>query len=276
MRIFWAVVAIAILIHTGEISDLSFGELFEGRGRMVTYISGYWFPDFTDSGLPRLSGECPSKYISAPFLFNLQLCIPTAIEGYVFDIIQTVGMGIWGTLISAIVAIPLSIIAAENVAPFFVVFIIRIFLGAMRVINEFVFALIFIVAVGLGPFAGVLALFVHTTGTLGKLFSEAIEEIEPGPVDGIRATGASKLQEVIFGVLPQVLPLWTSYTLYRFEANIRSAAVLGLVGAGGIGLTLFQSMRSFQNQKVAAILILLTITVVGIDTISAKIRQRLV
>ena len=121
-----------------------------------------------------------------------------------------------------------------------------------------------------------LALFVHTAGTLGKLFSEAIEAIDPGPVEGIRSTGASKLQEVIFGVVPQVMPLWTSFTLYRFEANVRSASVLGIVGAGGIGVSLYQSFRSFKYGKVAAILILLILAVSLIDTVSAKIRQRLV
>jgi phosphonate transport system permease protein len=96
-----------------------------------------------------------------------------------------------------------------------------------------------VVAIGLGPFAGVMALFVHTTGILAKLFSEAVEAIDPRPVEGIRATGASKLQEVVYGVVPQVLPLWISFSLYRFESNVRSATVLGLVGAGGIGQVLF-------------------------------------
>ena len=119
-------------------------------------------------------------------------------------------------------------------------------------------------------------LFRSTAGTLGKLFSEAIEAIDPGPVEGIRATGASKLQEIIFGVIPQVIPLWTSFTLYRFEANVRAASVLGIVGAGGIGVSLYQSFRGFKYGKVCAILIILITAVAIIDTISAKIRQRLV
>jgi phosphonate transport system permease protein len=109
-----------------------------------------------------------------------------------------------------------------------------------------VFALLFVVAVGLGPFAGVLALFVHTTGILAKLFSEAVEAIDPDPVEGIRATGAAPLAEIVFGVLPQVMPLWISYTLYRFESNVRSAAVVGIVGAGGIGALLWDVIRGFQ------------------------------
>ncbi|MBE9069583.1 phosphonate ABC transporter, permease protein PhnE [Leptolyngbya cf. ectocarpi LEGE 11479] len=246
LRIFWLIVAIAVLIYSGEKSDLSFIELAQGSGNMAEYISRYFPPNFTDWRF------------------------------YLSDILETVGMGVWGTIMAAIVAVPLSIMAAENVAPPWLVFIIRRFMDAMRAINEVVFALIFVVAVGLGPFSGVLALFVHTTGTLGKLFSEAIEAIDPGPVEGIRATGASKLQEIIFGVVPQVIPLWTSYTLYRFEANVRSASVLGIVGAGGIGVSLYQSFRSFKYGKVSAILILLILTVTIIDTVSAKIRQKLV
>lgn len=246
LRVFWVLVAIAILIYSGQKSDLSFIELAQGSGNMVEYISRYFPPDFTDWRF------------------------------YLSDILETVGMGVWGTLMAAIVAVPLSIMAAENIAPQWLVFLIRRFMDSMRAINEVVFALIFVVAVGLGPFSGVLALFVHTSGTLGKLFSEAIEAIDPGPVEGIRATGASKIQEIIFGVIPQVIPLWTSYTLYRFEANVRSASVLGIVGAGGIGVSLYQSFRSFKYGKVSAILIILILAVTIIDTVSAKIRQKLV
>lgn len=246
LRIVTTLVAIAILIWAWITSSIDLVELFQGAGNMAEYISRYFPPDFTDW------------------------------KFYLADIGETIGMGIWGTLTAAIVAVPLSIIAAENVAPWWLVFVTRRFLDAMRAINELVFALIFVVAVGLGPFAGVIALFVHTAGTLGKLFSEAIESIEPGPVEGIRATGASKFQEIIFGVIPQVIPLWTSFTLYRFEANVRSATVLGVVGAGGIGVSLVQSFRSFKYGKVCAILILLITAVAIIDTVSSKIRQRLV
>lgn len=245
-RIIYLAVAIAILIFSGIQSDLSLIELIQGGGNMVEYVSRYFPPDFTDWRL------------------------------YLEDTIETISMGIWGTLLAAIVGVPLAILASDNICPAWVVFPTRRLLDAMRAINEVVFALIFVVAVGLGPFAGVLALFVHTAGALGKLFSEAIEAIEPGQVEGIRATGASKLQEIIFGVIPQVLPLWTSFTLYRFEANVRSASVLGIVGAGGIGISLYQSFRSFKYPKVCAILIILIVAVAIIDTVSAKIRQKLI
>ncbi|MDY6897602.1 MAG: phosphonate ABC transporter, permease protein PhnE [Cyanobacteriota bacterium] len=195
---------------------------------------------------------------------------------YLEDTLITIAMGIWGTLLAAIAAVPLSIMASNNIFPSWVVQPTRRILDAMRAINELVFALIFIVAVGLGPFAGVLSLFLHTAGTLGKLFSEAVEAIEPAPVEGIRATGASKLQEVIYGVIPQVIPLWVSFTLYRFEANVRSASVLGIVGAGGIGVSLYQSFGAFEYQQVCAILIILILATSLIDLVSARIRNLLV
>jgi phosphonate transport system permease protein len=238
--------SIAVLIYAGVLSDLSFIELFNGIGAMADLVVKFFPPDFT-------------RWWS-----------------YFQATIETIAMGIWGTLLAVVLAIPLSILASENVCPNWVVFPTRRVLDAMRAINELVFALIFIVAVGLGPFAGVLALFVHTAGTLGKLFSEAIEAIDPGPVEGIRATGASKVQEVIFGVIPQVIPLWTSFTLYRFESNVRSASVLGIVGAGGIGVALYQNFRAFNYQNVCAILIILVVTVGIIDTVSSRIRNHLV
>jgi len=130
--------------------------------------------------------------------------------------------------------------------------------------------------VGLGPFAGVLALFVHTTGTLAKLFSEAVEAIDPRPVEGIRATGAHSLAEIAYGVIPQVLPLWLSYVLYRLESNVRSASVVGMVGAGGIGAVLFEVIRSFQYAQTCAVLLILIVTVSLIDVGSAWLRRRFI
>jgi len=136
-----------------------------------------------------------------------------------------------------------------------------------------VFAVLFVVAVGLGPFAGVMALFVHTTGILAKLFSEAVEAIDPRPVEAIRTTGASRMQQVIFGVIPQVLPLWISFSLYRLESNIRSATVLGLIGAGGIGQVLFETIRGFYYPQASAIIIIIVLTVTVMDLISQQLRK---
>ena len=133
--------------------------------------------------------------------------------------------------------------------------------------------MLFVVSVGLGPFAGVLALWVHTTGVLAKLFSEAVEAIDPQPVEGIRATGATVIEEVIFGVIPQVLPLWISYSLYRFESNVRSATVLGIVGAGGIGVVLWEMIRGFYFAQTCAIMILIIISVTLIDLVSQRLRK---
>ena len=146
-------------------------------------------------------------------------------------------------------------------------------MDSFRAINEMVFAMLFVVAVGLGPFAGVLALWIHTTGILAKLFSEAIESIDPHPVEGIRATGASKLEEVIYGVIPQVLPLWISYSLYRFESNVRSATVLGIVGAGGIGTLLWEYIRGFYYTETAAVVVIIVVSVSLLDILSQRLRK---
>jgi phosphonate transport system permease protein len=134
--------------------------------------------------------------------------------------------------------------------------------------------MLFIVAVGLGPFAGVLALWVHTTGVLAKLFAEAVEAIDPRPVEGVRATGALAIEEIVFGVIPQVLPLWISYSLYRLESNVRSASVVGMVGAGGIGVVLYEVIRGFQYAQTCAVLIIIILFVTTIDLLSATIRKR--
>ena len=242
VKILFLIVAIALLIFSYQQSELNFPVLLQRSGNMVEYTKSYFPPDFSYW------------------------------KTYLEDTLITVSMGIWGTLLAAIAAIPLSILASENVCVWIVQPVRRI-LDAMRAINEIVFALVFVVAVGLGPFAGVMALFIHTAGALGKLFSEAVEAIEPGQVEGIRATEASKIQEVIFGIIPQVIPLWTSFALYRFESNVRSASVLGIVGAGGIGVSLYQSFQSFDYDKVCAILIILILATTIIDTISAKLRN---
>ena len=146
----------------------------------------------------------------------------------------------------------------------------------LRSVPDLVIGTLFLVAVGLSPFAGVMALALHTGGVLGKLFSEAVEAIEPGPVEGVRATGAGPLQEIVWGVVPQVAPLWTSYGLYRFESNARAATILGLIGAGGIGQVLFEALNSFAYDQVAAIALVIVISVSAIDLLSQAIRQRLI
>ena len=195
---------------------------------------------------------------------------------YLDEMGVTLQIALWGTALAIVGAVPLSLLAASNVAPWWVNQPVRRVLDACRSINEMVFALIFVVAVGLGPFAGVLALWVHTTGVLAKLFSEAVEAIDPQPVEGIRATGAHPLAEVVYGVIPQVMPLWISYALYRFESNVRSASVVGMVGAGGIGMVMWEVIRGFQYRQTCAVLLMLVVSVTLIDIVSAQLRKRLI
>jgi len=187
--------------------------------------------------------------------------------------LETVYIALWGSVLAVVCAIPLGLLSAHNVAPWWIRHPVRRAMDACRAINELVFALMFVAAVGLGPMAGILALWIHTMGTLAKLFSEAVEAIDPRPVEGIRATGANRVEETLFGVIPQVVPLWISFSLYRFEANVRSATVLGIVGAGGIGQPLHESIRAFHLNDAGAILIIIIVAVVVLDIISAQVRR---
>jgi phosphonate transport system permease protein len=191
---------------------------------------------------------------------------------YVSEMIITLQIALWGTVLAVVCAVPLGLLCAQNLVPAWVYQPVRRAMDACRAINEMVFAMLFIVAVGLGPFAGVMALWVHTTGVLAKLFAEAAEAIDPRPVEGIRATGASAAEEILYGVIPQVLPLWISYSLYRFESNVRSASVVGMVGAGGIGVILHEVIRGFEYAQTSAVLLIIIASVTLIDVISARIR----
>ena len=236
-------VAFALLWSWAPAEMYRFVSLFTDAGNMAEYASGFLRPNFLDW------------------------------EYYVEEMILTVQIAIWGTGLAVVASVPFGILSSSNMAPVWIVQPVRRLMDAFRAINELVFAVLFVVAVGLGPFAGVMALFLHTTGTLAKLYSEAVEAIDPRPVEGIRATGATRTQEIVYGVIPQVLPLWISVSLYRFEANVRSATVLGLVGAGGIGQVLFESIRGFMYAESAAILIIVIITVSIVDVMSQQLRK---
>lgn len=188
----------------------------------------------------------------------------------------TIQMAFWGTAVAVVLAIPLGLLGARNITPVWLQWPVRRLLDVLRSVPDLVIGTIFLVAVGLGPLTGVLALAISTGGVLGKLFAEAVESVEPGPIEGIRATGATRLQEIVWGVIPQVAPLWTSYALYRFESNSRSATVLGLIGAGGIGQVLFDGLNSFNYSQVSAIVIIISVAVAMIDLLSQTIRSRLI
>lgn len=217
--------------------------LFTDAGNMVEFARGFMSPNFRDWDI------------------------------YLADMIVTIQIAVWGTFLSVLVGIPFAIMSSSNICPVWIVQPVRRLMDACRAINEIVFALLFVVAVGLGPFAGVMALFVHNLGVVAKLFSEAVEAIDPRPVEGIRATGASKLQEIIFGVIPQVTPLWISFGLYRFETSVRSATVLGIVGAGGIGQLLWENIRSFAYAETAAIIVIIVVSITLIDMLSQRLRK---
>jgi len=197
-------------------------------------------------------------------------------RNYLQEIMVTIEIALWGTVLAIVSAIPFGLLCAENLTPIWVHQPVRRVMDALRAVNEMVFAMLFIVAVGLGPFAGVLALWVHTTGVLAKLFAEAVEAIDPRPVEGIRATGASALEEILYGVIPQVLPLWVSYALYRFETNVRSASVVGMVGAGGIGVVLWEIIRGFYFDQTCAVILMLILAVTAIDMLSARLRKLII
>lgn len=188
--------------------------------------------------------------------------------------VETIQIALWGTLLGVIVAVPVSFLAARNLnRNRFVYQTVRQFLNVTRSINELILALVFVSAVGLGPFPGVLALALHGVGMVGKFFAESIEEIDDGPLEALRATGARPLQVIVFGVLPQVITAWIATVLYRFEVNLRQATVLGMVGAGGLGFELVNSIKLFKYQDTATCIVVVTLMVVVADTISSRLRQ---
>ena len=241
----WGILLV-LLAASWKGADMRPLDLWNDSGNMVSYAAEFFPPNFAQWQI------------------------------YVQEMLVTLQIALWGTALAVVTAVPLALLASSNIVPWWVYQPVRRVLDACRAINEMVFAMLFVVAVGLGPFAGVLALWIHTSGTLAKLFSEAVEAIDPQPVEGIRSTGASALHEIIYGVIPQVMPLWISYTLYRFEANVRSASVVGMVGAGGIGVVLWEIIRGFQYAETCAVMLIIVVTVSAIDLVSARIRKALV
>lgn len=246
LSMFGWIAFVAVLGLSWRSADMRPLDLFADPGNMVQFGRDFFPPDFHDW------------------------------RTYVHEMIVTLAVAVWGTALSLVFAVPCGLLSAYNIAPVWVAQPVRRVMDACRAINEMVFAMLFIVAVGLGPFAGVLALWVHTTGVLAKLFAEAVEAIDARPAEGVRATGASSLDEVLYGVLPQVMPLWISFALYRFESNVRSAMVVGMVGAGGIGVVLYEAIRSFNYAQTAAVLLMVIVIVSLIDLGSAWLRERVI
>jgi phosphonate transport system permease protein len=210
-------VTVAVLYISALHTNVSLTELVQGIPAIADYVSRMYPPDWEYTRL---------------------ILEPT---------LETVEIAIWGTLLGILLGVPLGLMAARNISPHLVVYgTARFMLNSLRGVSELVFALIFVSAVGLGPFPGILALALHNAGMLGKFYAEAIESIDPGPMEALEATGASWLQIIVFAIIPQVIPHFVTYNMYRFEVSIRAATVLGLVGAGGIGFHLISSIRLFD------------------------------
>ena len=190
--------------------------------------------------------------------------------------LQTLEIAVVGTVTAAVLALPMGFAAARNVAPPWLFYAARSILNVFRAVDTLVYALFFVAAVGLGPFPGVLAVVVYTATVLAKLYSEAIEAIDPGPVEAVKAVGATRLQVLRWGVLPQLGPQFLSFTLYRFETNIRAAAILGFVGAGGIGFYVQTYLRMLDYRAASAVLLVLVALVMLVDFASSRLRARLI
>lgn len=192
-------------------------------------------------------------------------------------VFETIQMAIVGTLGAVLMALPVSLLAARNTSPLPATYTVtRLVLNFMRSIPELVWALLFVAAVGLGPFTGVLALAFGSVGSLSRVFAEAIEQIDPAQVNAVRATGASGLQSFIYAVVPQALPLFISYSIIYFESNVRHATILGYVGAGGVGFLLFKYTGTSDYDKVLGTALVLVVAVTIIDRFSSWLRTRFI
>lgn len=250
---------------------LPIDKLFRWAFTALLIYSCYWSATAVEFSLVRLHEGLPymADFLSRMFPPDIKV-LPKVFEATLL----TVQLAWISTIIAAILSLPVAFLAANNTceskwlrgATIF-------FLNSDRAIDSLILALFFVSAVGLGPFPGALALAIHSVGMLGKLFADAIEAIDPGPVEALRSAGAGRLATIRWGILPQVAPHFVSYFLFRFELNVRVAVVLGLVGAGGIGFLLTQYMRLFQYQKVCTVVLVILVLVMAVDFVSAKLRR---
>ena len=208
--------------------------------------------------------------------------------------LETFAISLIGSLLSVCIALPLSLLATRTLLYRGILFegrplgpgsktlrvalyaVGKSLLNVLRTIPEIVWALIFVFMVGLGPFPGVLALGFHTGGVLGKLFGEVLEDVDGGPLEALQATGASTFTILVYGVLPQALPQFVSYALYRWEVNIRAAAMMGFVGAGGLGQRIYVTISLFQEHQLLTLILAIYVIVTLVDALSASLRSRLV
>lgn len=235
---------------------------------LAVFVFGLVDLDFSPSRL--ISGLSQLGWIS-------MMMIPpdpgSSLPLYLKALGETLSIALLGTTLAALFALPVSLLAARNVVPSVILrFPVRRFLDSIRGVDTLIWALVWINVVGLGPFAGVLAIAISDFGAFGKLFSEAIEGADQKQVEGIRASGGSALHEIRFGLMPQVLPIIAGQVLYFIESNTRSATIIGIVGAGGIGLQLAEQIRVLEWQKVSFLILMILVAVAAIDFISGKLR----
>ena len=251
------------------------GELVEGIPNILDFIRRLFPPRF----------DLIPVTLALPSFQLLGLTVPTIgfpssailLPEVLFAIIETVQMALIGSVIGIMLAAPFGLLAARNTSPHPWIYQgTRMFLNANRALPEIVYALIFVAAVGLGPFGGVLALAIGSIGSIGKLYAEAIEQIDPQQVLAVRATGANPLLTFFYAVIPQALPVIASYSLLLFEGNIRHASILGIVGAGGIGFIISKYMALFQYTRLMGAVILMILTVTVIDRISDSLRKKII
>ncbi|PPF80902.1 phosphonate ABC transporter, permease protein PhnE [Pseudoclavibacter sp. RFBJ3] len=238
-------VAIIVLLWSFAGAEFNFSKLGDGAINMGEFLSRLFPPDFSKFGT----------------IFSL--------------LIETLQMAIVGTVLGAVLSLFMAFAASSNIAPKWVYYPARWVMNIIRSVPDLVFALMFVSAVGLGPFAGILAMTLGSIGSIGKVYAEAMESVDRGPMSAMQAVGASRRQLIQYGVLPQAAPLLVSYTLLLFEGNVRGATILGLVGAGGIGLELTTAMKMYDYGHLSAIIICIIVLVTLIDQGSALIRKRL-
>lgn len=233
-----------------------------------------WSGRGADFSIPRLVEGLPKFFELLGRMMPPDLTVLKSLMG---PLLETLEMALLGTTLPIFLALPLAFLAAVNVSPHPVVSATaRVVIGSLRTVPELVWAMILVTAVGLGPFPGVLALTLHSVGGLGKFYYEAIEASSPGLIEAMQATGAGRFKVIWFGVLPNVLPTMMSSTLFYWEYNNRASTVLGLVGAGGIGLALTHAMSDFRYREVVTCLILIVLVLVVIDRISAYLRAKVI
>lgn len=243
---FWGLLGIAVLVASIQTAEVSPQEFWKGLPRLADWLTRLWPPDFS---------ELPS-FLSA--------------------IWETLAIAIVGTGTAIVLAVPLALLVARNITPLpGLAIFLRGFSNLLRGIDTAIFALLFVSIVGLGPFAGVLGVAFHTTGSMAKLYAEVLETIPSEPIEAIEATGTDRIRTFAFAVLPEALPGLTGITLYLWEFNVRSSVILGIVGAGGIGYELLVSLKLLDFPRLTSILILILTMVSLIDALSAYLRQRL-